>query len=73
MKSSLILLMVIMIESTFSQPQLCSRINDYTSCTNTASLKIAACNGKVDNVPDGNYYDCLCNGHKLLMACYSIW
>ncbi|KAH9246016.1 hypothetical protein BASA81_016478 [Batrachochytrium salamandrivorans] len=55
-----------------AQPRLCAKATDYSACTNTASLAIAACNGKVVSVPDKAYYVCLCEGNQQLQQCYSV-
>ncbi|KAJ8328357.1 hypothetical protein QVD99_000864 [Batrachochytrium dendrobatidis] len=60
------------IGKTTAQPRLCSKPAEYSACTTTAGLAIAACNGKVVSVPDLVYYQCLCTGNQQLQQCYTV-
>lgn len=55
-----------------SGPRLCMKMNEFTSCTNTANLQIANCSAQQTGGIQNDLYVCLCTSQEANLACYAI-
>ena len=53
-------------------PRLCMKMNEFTSCTNTANLQIANCSSQQTGGIQSDLYVCLCTSQEANLACYAI-